>query len=70
MSRTIDKILFKGIDKVTGREICGYLVKAKWYLDDSDRYLIVPEGYHVYPRNEIFYHEVDPDTIEVIVNDD
>ena len=58
------EILFKAKRIDTGEWVEGYLVKAKWYLDEKEMYVIAPTDVCFYPHCEISeWHEVDLNTI-------
>lgn len=57
------EILFKAKTR-NGEWVEGYLVKAKWYIDEKEICAIIPTNVCFYPRCEISeWYEVDEDTI-------
>ena len=59
------EILFRGKRVDNGEWIEGYLLNAKWYLDDSPQTMIFPPNATVYPGSEISYWEdVIPETVD------
>lgn len=58
------KILFKAKRVDNGEWVEGYFVKAKWYLDEKEIYVIIPTDVCFFPHCEISeWHEVDSKTI-------
>ena len=58
------EILFKGKRVDNGEWVEGYFVKGKWYLDEKERFTILPLDLSFYPYCEISeWIEVNPETI-------
>lgn len=60
--------LFRGKRKDNGEWIEGFLLRTKWYLDDSLKTVIIPADAGLYPRCEIgCWEEVIPETVGMYI---
>lgn len=59
----VDDILFRGKRVDNGEWVYGYLFKGVDYLDRHHIIAIIPENTDIYPRSEVAYEEVDPETV-------
>ena len=58
------EILFRAKRIDNGEWVEGYFVIGKWYLDEKERYAILPTDLCLYPHCEINeWIEIDPDTL-------
>lgn len=58
------EILFRAKRIDTGEWVEGYFVIGKWYLDEKERYAILPTDLCFYPHCEINeWIEIDPETL-------
>ena len=58
------EILFRAKRKDNGEWAEGYFVKGKWYLDEKERFAILPLDLSFYPHCEISeWIEIDPKTL-------
>ena len=58
------EILFRGKRTDNGEWVEGYFATGKWYLDEKERYAILPTDLCFYPHCEISeWIEIDPETL-------
>ena len=58
------EILFRAKQTDNGEWAEGYFAKGKWYLDEKEKYAILPIDLCFYPRCEINeWIEIDPETL-------
>ena len=58
------EILFRAKRTDNGEWVEGYFVKGKWYLDEKEKYAILPIDLCFYPHCEINeWIEIDPETV-------
>ena len=58
------EILFRAKRKDNGEWVEGYFAKGKWYLDEKERFAILPLDLSFYPYCEISeWIEIDPETL-------
>ena len=58
------EILFRAKRIDDGEWVEGYFVKGKWYLDEKERFAILPLDLSFYPHCEISeWIEIDPETL-------
>lgn len=58
------EILFRAKRIENGEWVEGYFVKGKWYLDEKEKYAILPIDLCFYPHFEINeWIEIDPETL-------
>ena len=58
------EILFRAKRKDNGEWVEGYFAKGKWYLDEKERFAIIPLDLSFYPHCEISeWIEIDPETL-------
>lgn len=60
----MSEILFRAKPIDNGEWLEGYFVKGKWYLDEKERFAILPLDLSFYPHCEISeWIEIDPETL-------